>query len=83
MGSGAHQLNMVMRRFSVQFLVLFALLFFFLARSHARSHARTLRAFDRGSLVGAPVDRSGLIVGWFWGQNRLPIKGFYATNRSN
>ena len=35
------------------------------------------------SLVGAPVDRSGLVVEWFWGNNWLLITGFQATNWPN
>ena len=85
MASGGHNFNMVIRRFSVQFLVLVVLFCFSrsLARSHAtprppparRARARTL-ARTLGSLVGAPVDRL-LIVWWsFVGQIWLLIAIF-------
>ena len=47
MGSGGHQFNMVMRRFSDVFM------------------STLLPRPLNSSLVGAPVDRSGLTVGWF------------------
>ena len=74
MDSGGHQINVVMRRFSVCFMV-FLYLFSF-SRSLARSHARTLarahartraRAHARTRArardpFGPPIDPFGLTV---------------------
>ena len=82
MGSEDHQLNMVMRCFSVCFLVFVVLfLFFSLARSLARSHARSLEGFTkryaeksflvtwarRVLVLGQFGDGLGTVWGMVWG----------------